>query len=451
MARYDVRPAQTQRAEQRMVMQPRMLQGLEMLALPALELTAFLAEKALENEALLVEEAGEEPRRRDETDWRPKSVAREALERRDEVLDGIRERDKTTAERALEQVALLDLTGELGAWARFMVTCLDENGWLSATDAELLGLAHAAGLEPSHDLLARAIACVQGLDPRGIGGRNAIEALLLQLDTNDPDYLLSCRVIEEFLDDLSRNKRPAVAKALGIDARKLDEVIAGLSTLDPCPGRSLASSAAQVIHPDVVVERTDAGFDVRVERSSLPKVSLDPVVVRTAADKSEPREVRAWLRGKVEEARWLVAALDDRRATLLRVARSACHHQRAFLEHGDGRLTPLSLTTVAEELGLSLSTVSRAVADKYVETPFGCVLLRRFFQAAAGGGEGTVIEDVRVVVRELFEGEDARAPISDEDAVEVLRGKGIELSRRSVAKHRAALGIASSYLRKRHG
>jgi hypothetical protein len=248
MARFDVRPVQTQRAEQRMVLQPRMLQSIEVLALPSLELTSFLAEKALENEALLVEEARAERRDRDETDWRPRSVARELPDRRDEILEGLGAREKTTAERAFEQVALLDLDPELGAWARFLVGCLDENGWLSATDAELLALAHAAGLEPSHDLLARAIACVQGLDPRGLGGRNAIEALLLQLDPRDPDYFLACRIVEEFLDDLSRNKRPAVAKALGVAAAKLEELIANLAALDPCPGRSLVSSG-RARHP----------------------------------------------------------------------------------------------------------------------------------------------------------------------------------------------------------
>jgi RNA polymerase sigma-54 factor len=450
MARFDVRPVQAQRAEQRMVLQPRMLQSIEVLALPSLELTAFLAEKALENEALLVEEPRSEPRERDDTDWRPPSIARELPDRREEILDGIGAREKTVAERALEQVALLDLEPELDRWTRFLVGCLDENGWLSATDAELLGLAHGAGLEPSHDYLARATACVQKLDPRGLGGRNAIEAMLLQLDPADPDYLLSCRIVEEFLDDLSRNRRPAVAKALGVDAARLEELIARLAALDPCPGRSLAPGGARAIHPDVVVERTDEGFEVRVERSALPVLSIDPAVARSASDKSEPREVREWLRGKVEEARWLVAAVEDRRQTLLRVARSACHHQRAFLEHGDGRWVPLSLSSVADELGLALSTVSRAVADKYIDTPRGTLPLRRFFQSASGGDDGSAVEDVRTVIRQLFAAEDPSAPLSDEDAVEALKARGIELSRRSIAKHRAVLGIASSYLRKRH-
>ncbi|MBL8857898.1 MAG: RNA polymerase factor sigma-54 [Planctomycetes bacterium] len=450
MARFDVRPAQIQRAEQRMLLQPRMLQSIEVLALPALELTAYLAEKALENEALLVEEVRDERRDTDDHDWRPKSVAREALAAREDVLEGLWDRDRTTAECALDQVALLDLGPELEPWVRFLVGCLDENGWLSAADAELLALAHSAGLEPSHDLLARGIACVQRLDPRGIGGRDAFEALLLQLDPSDLDYPHLCRIVEEFLDDLSRNKRPAVAKALGVDLCKLEELIARLAALDPCPGRSLTHTAARAIHPDVVVELSEAGLEVRVEKSALPSVSIEPGIARLASDRSQPRDVRTWLRGKVEEARWLVAAVEDRRATLLRVATSACRHQKAFLEHGPGHWSPLSLSTVALELGLALSTVSRAVADKYVETPFGCVPLRRFFQSSAGGDEERAIEDVRVVIRRLFEGEDPASPLSDGEAADRLAADGIHLSRRSIAKHRAALGIASSYLRRKH-
>ena len=453
MARFDFRPAQVQRPEQRMVLQPRMLQSIEVLALPVTELAQYLAEKALENEALVVEEPRESVREVDEIAWRPKSVAREATERHDEVLQGLCDRERSVAERALEQVALMDLDPELDRWVRFLVGCLDANGWLSASDAEILALAHAHGLEPSHDLLARGIAAVQRLEPRGIGGRNALESLLLQLDPTDDDYALLCRVIEEFLPDLSRNKHPAVARAMSIDTTRLAHLLDRIAALDPRPGRGLVSGSAETIRPDVVVERTEAGFDVRVERSSLPTVSVDAEVAEQARDRSQPAEVRGWLRGKVEEARWLVDAVEGRRATLLRVAIAACQHQRSFLEHGAGHLVPLALTRVAEELGLSLSTVSRTVADKHVQTPFGIVPLRTFFQGSSGGDErtaGTAVDDVRATIRRVFENEDPHAPLSDDEAVEKLREKGIVLSRRSIAKHRAELSIPSSYLRRKH-
>lgn len=436
-----------------MLLQPRMLQGIEVLALPVTELAQYLEEKALENEALVVEEPRETARDVDEGVWRPRSVAREATERHDEWMASLCERERSVAERALEQVALAELEPELEAWVRFLVGCLDENGWLSAEDAELLALAHAHGLEPSHDMLARGIACVQRLEPRGIGGRNALESLLLQLDPGDEDYALLCRVIEEFLPDLSRNRHPAVARELAVDARHLGRLLETLATLDPRPGRVLASTASETIRPDVVVERTDSGFDVRVERSALPTVSVDERVLEQAKDRGQPQEVRSWLRGKVEEARWLVEAVEGRRATLLRVAIAACQHQRAFLEHGPGHWVPLSLSRVAEELSLSLSTVSRAVADKHVETPHGIVALRSFFQGGSGGDATSApvaVDDVRATIRALFAAEDASAPLSDDDAVARLAEKGIHLSRRSVAKYRSELGIPSSYRRKRH-
>ena len=455
MARYDVRPAQVQRAEQRMLLQPRMLQSIEVLALPLQDLANLLAEKSLENEALRLTE----PREGDDAGGpvRPRPVQR-ADERRsratgdghEDMLQAAPDREQGVPERALEQVALLDLDPVLERWTRFLVGCLDENGWLSASDADLLALAHDEGLEPSHDLLQRAIACVQSLDPRGLGGRNALEALLLQLDPRDDDYALLCRLLEEFLEDLARNRRPAVARTLGIDVAELERLIGALGALDPRPGRSLCAQQSETIRPDVVVERTDAGFDVRVERSGLPAVSVDPAVVEQAADRTQPRDVRAWLRGKVEEARWLTEAVEGRRVTLLRVARAACHHQRAFLEHGAGHLVPLSMTAVADELGLALSTVSRAVSDKHVQTPCGIVPLRAFFQSSAGGSATTAVDDVRAAIRALFASEDPTLPLSDDEAVARLEAAGIKLSRRSIAKHRAEMGVPSSYQRRKH-
>jgi RNA polymerase sigma-54 factor len=458
MARFDVRPAQVQRAEQRMLLQPRMLQSIEVLALPIQDLAQFLAEKALENEALSLtdprdadearaDSGDDRARRRDE---RPPRGTREATDRHDEMLQAAPDREKGVPERALEQIALFDLDPDLERWTRFLVGCLDDNGWLSASDAELLALAHAAGLEPSEDHLQRAIACVQRLEPRGLGGRNALEALLLQLDPHDEDYAHLCRLLEDFLEDLARNKRPAVARALSIETVELERLIERLGGLDPRPGRSLCSQQSETIRPDVVVERTETGFDVRVERSGLPAVAVDPAVVEQALDRTQPRDVRAWLRGKVEEARWLTEAVEGRRITLLRVARVACHHQSAFLEHGAGNLAPLSMSTVADELGLALSTVSRAVQDKSVQTPHGIVPLRSFFQSAAGGSATAAVDDVRAAIRALFAAEDPAAPLSDDAAVERLVEVGIKLSRRSVAKHRAELGVPSSYLRRRH-
>jgi RNA polymerase sigma-54 factor len=202
--------------------------------------------------------------------------------------------------------------------------------------------------------------------------------------------------------------------------------------------------------PDVVIEETELGFDVRVERSGLPSVSVEPSIVEIAHDRSLPPDVRRYLRSKLEEARWLQEAVENRKATLLRVARAACKAQRAFLVHGPGHLVPLSMTAVAAELNLAPSTISRAVAGKHVQTRFGILPLKSFFQAQGGGVESRAIDDVREIVRSIFAAEDSAHPLSDDHVVAALEARGLHLARRTVAKHRAELGIKSSYQRKKH-
>jgi len=308
MARYDLRPGQVQRMEQRMLLQPRMMQSIEVLQLPTAELAQYIEAAAERNEALCIES----PRVEDDA-WRPSRAlraAREATDRHDEMLQSEPDREKGVVDRALDELALIDLDPILARWARFLVGCLDANGWLSASDDELLALARDHELEPDVLMLGRAIAVVQSLEPRGIGGRNAVEALLLQLDPKHDDYALSCRLLEDFLEDIARNKLPAVARALGIDVDRLNELLGDLRVLSPRPAAEAVLECARSISPDVVVEAHENGFDVRVERSGLPAISIEPDIVELARDRSQPRELRTYLRGKVEEARWLVDAVE---------------------------------------------------------------------------------------------------------------------------------------------
>jgi RNA polymerase sigma-54 factor len=331
---------------------------------------------------------------------------------------------------------------------RFLVGCLDERGFLSPSDEELLALALEAGLAGGRSRLGAAIAALQELEPRGIGARNAIEALLLQLDPADPDYDLLCRLLEEFVEELAKNRLPQVARAMGLELADLERLLDLLRELDPAPAASLVEEAAPVIVPEVMVEAAGEGWEVSVPRSALPAVSVDPSVADLARDRAQGAEVRRYLRGKLDQARWIVEAVAHRGETLLRVARAAFAHQRAFLEEGPGHLAPLTMGAVADELGLHVSTVSRAVAGKFAQTPWGCLPLRSLFQSAAGG-EDTARDEVREAVRALFEGEDKTRPLSDEEAVAALAERGLTVARRTVAKYRKELGIPSSYRRRR--
>ncbi len=437
-------------AEQRMVLEPRLLQSILLLQLPSVELEDWLVQAAAENPALSLEDlpgpslGAEDSWAAQRAEWasgEAASEAHEALLRNAPApaqgLDAIVD----------EQLALLDWAPDLVAWVRFLVGQLDPAGFLSPSDQELLEGAEAIGLSGGAPLLARAIGALQTLEPKGLGARDAIEAMLMQLDTEGADYPLLCRLLEEFVGDLASNRMPHVASRLGICVDELRGLIAQLAELDPRPAASLMAGTSPELRPDVVVEAGEEGYEVRVERSALPTVGLDPEVSAIARDRDLPVEVRRYLRGQMDEARSIVDAVRQRGVTLLRVARSVFVHQEAFLREGPGALRPLAMGAVAEELELALSTVSRAVGGKVVQTPAGVFPLRHFFQGEAGGASQ---ERVRSALRDLVEAEDSAVPLSDDDLVAALAEAGIRIARRTVAKYRKELGIPSSYRRRRY-
>ena len=443
-------------ARQQMLLLPQMLQSLELLALPALELEAWLSQEAESNEALLV--------RPSEAAAAPPLVARGSARAASELYEGWLEeqpgRSTSLAERIDAELALRDVRPERAAWVRWLVGELDPNGWLSAGDEELYARAQAAGLargrsqaECEHELgeMGAAIATLQQLEPRGLGARNGVEALLLQLDPHDHDYGLLARLLEDFLSDLARNRMPQVARALGVDLARLEELLARLRGLDPAPLRELEEQSTPAIRPEVLVDAiADGGFKVRLDSSAWPSVRVDPELEELARREGRKSELARYLRPKLESARSIQGALAQRQRTLARVAAALFAHQREFLREGPRAVAPLRMGELADELGLSLSTVSRAIAGKHAQTPWGILPLRSFFQAGAGGEEGQTRDALREAVRELFAGEDPARPYSDDEALERLRGRGFELARRTLAKYRSELGIKSSYLRRKH-
>lgn len=431
-------------ARQEMHLLPQMLQALEVLQLPTTELEAFLQQCVEENEALSLEAPpGPAP------PPGPPRGSSEDSQRHDAWLESQPAPVHGLTGHLEEQLGMLDLEPEVTAWVKLVISCLDPSGYLTLPDAELMALGRALGLEGEAGVLGRAIAIVQALEPRGVGGRDAVEALLLQLDPDETDYALCCRLLEEFLEDVAKNRMPRIARELGIDLERLDELLDRIRELDIAPGRELSVDSPPSIRPDVVCERTSSGFEVRLESSGLPSVTIDPTVQRIAKDRRQTTEVRRYLRERLDHARWLVEALEQRKRTLLNVATSVFEAQGGFLEGGRERLVPLSMGDVAEEIGVHVSTVSRAVAGKYAETPWGVVPLRSFFAAPAAGSAGGVRGHVQTALQEVLRDEDPARPLSDDAIVEALARRGFRLARRTVAKHREELGIPSSYRRRK--
>ncbi len=443
---------------QDMVLAPRMLQSIEILTLPRQDLDAWLSEQAEKNEALLVGELSSESRSVEPV--RSAAARSKATEDHYALLQAQPERAQSLSEAVAEQLRGRDLGFELSEWVHFLVGCLDDSGLLIIEDDQVMALAEdaclpMAGAQAGHRYMADAIATLQQLEPAGIGARSSVEALLLQLDPEDPDYALLCSLLEDFLVELSKNKRPAVAEKLGLGLLELDRLVGVLGMLEMRPGAQLAGEAAPVLHPDVIVHADGEGFTVELARGALPAVSIDPVAEELLGSEHIEGEAKTYLRGKVEKARWVTEAVEMRGTTLLRVAEATLRHQASFLTDGPTALKPLSMVAVAEELELATSTVSRSVAGKSAQTPWGIVPLRSFFQSAPGASDGdgapaSGTDAVRERVRQLVAAENPSEPLSDEAIVAALKDAGVPVARRTVAKYRKELGIESSYRRKKH-
>jgi RNA polymerase sigma-54 factor len=441
MAKFGLGASMQQSLGQHMQLLPRMLQAIEVLQLSSQDLEAWVAEAVGANEALSLEapqERGLSADRFSGTGSAPRGT-RQDTDRHAAFLESQPAHGQTLAEILEENLAILDLGPR----------ALDANGWLGSSDEQLLVEASERGLDGGALELERARERLRGLEPRGLGARGPLEAMLFQLDDHDPDRASIALLLNEHLDALARNKLPQVARALGIEVDELERLVERLRGLNPRPAAGLSGELAPVIEPDLQVERCGPRFEVTLSGQCTPLVTIDPSVETMAKDRTSTPEVRRYLRDKLERARSVIEALEMRRATLGRIGARLFEHQRGFLEKGPGHLAPLRMKDLADELGIHVSTVSRAVAGKHAQTPWGILPLRHFFQGASGGDE-TARDDVRELVRAVFSAEDASAPLSDDDVVVRMREKGFELARRTVAKYRQELEIPSSYRRRRY-
>lgn len=445
----------SQRQEQRLL--PQMLQSIEVLQLATVDLLALVAQELQANEALelaasaeaLTETAAEEHARAAEREWEAVGVRApgDGVDGKRAFLENQAGAGETLQDFVRQQVAWLALPDDLGRLVVRIAEHLDARGLLAAEPAEL-----APELGVDAETFGDALAVLQTLEPRGIGARSAIEAMLLQA-VGDPDFMTIRRLLTEHLEDLAKNRLPDVARALRWSTEDLAALLDRMRALQPAPAADFVVDEAHPIAADVEVHVVGGEIVVTEAAGAMPELAISADYEALARDRGTDRGVRDYLRDKVRAARELIDAIAGRQATLVRVATAVMREQRRFLAIGRAGLRPLSMTALAERLGLHASTVSRAIAGKYVATPRGTVRLRDFFDgardgnAASGRGRGAVAE----AIAEVIANEDSRRPLSDDEVVVALAARGMTLARRTVTKFRQELGIPSSYRRRRYG
>lgn len=378
------------------------------------------------------------------------SVSEEG-DNKQEAMNNTAARPISLQEYLHEQWAFCEVDDDLRRLGARIIDLLDENGRLLVPLEEI-----AAGISPSASLEAvqAALYEVQQLDPPGVAARSLSECLLLQLRRLPGDTSLEQAIVTRHLEDLEKNRLPAIARALNVEVDEIKEAIAVISRLSIHPGGDVVERRTPPIVPDVIVEydADEDRYDVRLARGNLRELRISPEFRELIERSRDDKEAREFARKKIEAANSLIDALRFRRERLLDVARAVVEAQRDFFDRGEQHLKVLRMSDLAEKFSCDPSTISRTVDEKYLQTPRGILPLRRFFTGGTESESGEVLgwDSIKAKVKEIIDREDKHAPLSDDDIVETLQREGIDIKRRTVAKYRAQLNIPAARQRKQY-
>ena len=465
------------RLEQKMKLAPQIIQSIEILQLPTLALVERVGLELEENPVLEIEEVQVDP------DAEPKTVesAEEKAEDSDQfekltdladdwrdyftrisgprargddgetldVIQGAAARPKTIHDYLLEQLQLTETEGELREMVETLIYNVDQDGYLGSSLEEIIdSLDDPVPLSLAED----ALAVLQSMEPPGIGARDLKECLLLQLDYKDSATPFLAELITKHLDAIQQNKLPAVVKATGSTMEEVKEAIELMRTLNPQPGSLYDETPAPYVIPDVRVDLIDGRYEVTLESGGLPPLCVSSTYRDMMTKQQAGTPAKTFLQKKLDSARWLIDAIEQRRHTLFRVASKIVEIQHDFFDKGPASLRPLKMQEVAEELGIHVSTVSRAISGKYMQSPQGIHDLKSFFLGGTVGSDGNMEswEAVRLKLLDIIDNENKKKPLSDDDIAKKLQGQGYDVARRTVTKYRKALNIPSSRQRKEY-
>jgi RNA polymerase sigma-54 factor len=355
--------------------------------------------------------------------------------------------ERTLADHLAEQLVLAVVDPARRMIGQYLIDLVDEAGYLTG---DLAHVADKLGAPPS--AVEAMLATLQTFDPPGVCARNLTECLAIQLrerDRFDP----AMQALVAHLDLLAKRDIPGLKRVCGVSEEDLIDMIGEIRHLNPKPGLAFGTTLVQPIVPDVFVRAgADGGFVVELNSDTLPKVLVNQTYYAQVAKTARNDKDKTYLADCLQTATWLIRALDQRARTILKVSTEIVRQQDAFFAHGVQHLRPLNLKTVADAISMHESTVSRVTANKYMATSRGIFELKYFFTsaiAAADGSEAHSAEAVRHRIKQLIDAESPRAVLSDDTIVERLRGAGIEIARRTVAKYREAMRIPSSVQRRR--
>ena len=492
--------SQHMRMSQQMKLAPRMIQSMEILQLPFMELQERIDQELQENPTLLAsvtqesstdterdievnrakEEATETPIEARELkvdsdtnneadferlvemheNWNDDSFSWEHRgssnrmseddERHQDQMANIQQDEQTLREYLIGQFHFYDIPAAWREFGEYIIDNLDENGRLQSSLAEI---AAVFGPRITNDEAFKVLQLIQKLDPSGVGARDLRECLLLQVTDDLPLRDIVYTLISAHLEDLGQNRLPVIERKTGYTIETIKLGLEELKKLDPLPGRRFRQVHIQTVTPDVYLEHDDHGtYVVKMHNERIPQLRISKRYIEMLRNGCDAT-TKEFIKRKIESAKWLIESIEQRHNTLKRVAQAIVDRQTSFLDKGPEFIIPLKMQQIADVVGVHVTTVSRAVDDKWIQTPRGLFPLKRFF------GGGTKTEDgeddvawsvIRIKLQEVIDRESKDDPLSDDALVEEMKKLGYTLARRTVTKYRKKLNIPSSRQRRQY-
>jgi RNA polymerase sigma-54 factor len=473
-----------QRQTQQLMLAPQMRQSLKILQVAALDLRQTIQEElqanptleempmddvSLEKSATSGDEgSGHDDDPREEMDFSKdlKMLERIGQDWRDHMSDtgGVRQTtseederrqhfyDSLTTETSLQQhlmtqAELAECSAPVLEALRYLVGSLDDRGYLTATLADLALLSSL-----SLETVQAAAKLLKSFDPPGIGAESLGDCLLIQLNHQGRGKSVAARIVRDHFDLLVRRRIPDLSRKMGLSPEIIQESIEIIGSLDPAPGRRFADDANRVVVADVAVEKDNGEWQIILNQDYIPRLRLSSTYKDLIAKGKLSKQEGDYLREKLRSGKFIINAIEQRQRTIERITREIIKHQGEFFEEGVSKLKPLTMTQIADIIGVHETTVSRALANKYIKTPHGVFEMKFFFTSGYQSDAGASVANtsVKEMIADLIAAEDPGQPRSDQEIVGLLQEKGLKIARRTVAKYREELGLLPSNLRRRY-
>jgi RNA polymerase sigma-54 factor len=368
----------------------------------------------------------------------------EDAERRQHFFDSLVS-ETSLQEHLLGQAEMADLTPPVLAALRHLVGSLDDRGFLTTSPSDL-----ALQAQLPLSAVQEAVRLLKTFEPAGIGAQSLAECLLLQLQARGAGDSLAARIVRDHFTLLARRRIPDLARRAGASTDDIQVALAEIGALDPAPGRRFAEDSNRVVIPDATVEKDGVEWKIHLNRDYIPRLRISSTYRDLIAKGALARTERDYLVERIRAGKFLINSIAQRQQTIERITREIIKAQVDFFEHGVARLHPLTMTQIAGAVGVHETTVSRAIANKYLKTPHGVFDFKYFFTPGyqAQGGDAVSNTSVKELIHTLIATEDRSRPLSDQEIVGRLKEKGLQLARRTVAKYREELGLLPSNLRR---